>query len=345
VLTLLADPHLPWLEHILPDSVSISRIENGDHLQSELRGKDALLIRTVNKINRSTFPVFPKKLSFIGAATAGTDHVDIEWVRENNITFAHSPGCNARSVAEYVITAIFAAFNGDLNEIRKMTVGIVGFGHTGGNVSKLLNQLGIRWIACDPPLEIRNPEFKSAALDDVLNCDIVSLHVPLTNSGLHPTKYLINKKSILNRRIRLFIHASRGGVADETALLEALDSGSIERCVIDVWEGEPETNPDLLEKAFIVTPHIAGYSQQAKYNASYMVCRQLAHHFSLPFNKETPDELKTINVHSIEELNQVMKTHPMFELGKKLRENPTSFAHLRNTHPLRSEFRFGKIQL
>ncbi|MCH8558084.1 MAG: 4-phosphoerythronate dehydrogenase [Balneolia bacterium] len=341
MITLLSDAHIPWLDHLLPESsVRILSYESDAELRDQIAEADALLTRTVTKVNQQTFPSFPEKLRVIGSATAGTDHIDGEWLAQNNIRFFHSPGCNARAVAEYVITVMIHAFKGDINELRKQKTGIIGYGNTGSQLGRILDRIGLSYVAFDPPREARDSSFKSDSWEDVLDCDILSLHVPITRGGKWPTQHMLSAKSIKQSSFRLIVNAARGGVANEADLLAMKQSGKLGFLALDVWENEPDLNHDILNAADIATPHIAGYSQQAKYEASRIACNSIAKTLGFELNTDEPAYEIAPAISASEGLYLALqKHHPLFHLDGLLRNKPEAFSTLRNSFPLRNEFR------
>lgn len=343
--TILCDAHIPWLNTILPkEQVNICSFNSEAELNSQILKADALLIRTVTKINRTTFPSFPRKLRVVASATAGTDHIDEEWLAENDIRFFHSPGCNARSVAEYVTTAMIHAFGGDFKKLQTQTTGIIGFGHTGTQLARILDRLGMNYTAYDPPREARDSSFKSDSWDDILSCDILSLHAPLTTGGNWPTYHMLSSQSVGNHSFDAIINAARGGVANEADLVQMKESNHLGFLALDVWENEPVMNPDSLKAADIATPHIAGYSQQAKYMASQIACAQIGDVLGFEMKQERPDYKTSPHINAGDGLYLALQNiHPLFELDQLLRNDPGQFAALRNTFPLRDEF--GETEL
>lgn len=337
MVTILADRNIPWLELLPKQDVTLVPFETTDELTQFLPKADALLVRTVHKIKPEHVPPLPKKLRFVGSATAGTDHVDVEWLRKNDVAFAHSPGCNARAVAEYVATTIFAAFNGNIDELKSKKAGIVGFGNTGKQLAGILELMGIPFIANDPPLEEKS-SFRGCTFEEILQCDIISFHIPLTKTGKWPTNKMMGKERLENCNAEVIINASRGGVIDEDTLARrASTNGKI--AVTDVWKNEPITHPLLLNKSLYATPHIAGYSQQAKFKATEMVVNDLCSFFGITKPEALEPSISTI-INASDGLLQVIKQiHPLFTLTEKLKANPASFAELRNKHPLRNEYR------
>jgi erythronate-4-phosphate dehydrogenase len=214
---------------------------------------------------------------FVGSATIGTDHVDRAYLLANDVAFAHAPGSNAQSVVEYVLAALLAVATGEDNAFRNRTVGVVGCGHIGGRLAARLPALGLRVLRCDPPLadaaEAEGRSHNFVPLATVLaDADIVTLHPPLTRTGPHPSFHLIGADELAAMKPNaLLVNASRGAVVDNAALREALEEGQIGGAVLDVWEGEPTPDPDLLRRTRLATPHIAGYSFDGKVQGTAML--------------------------------------------------------------------------
>jgi erythronate-4-phosphate dehydrogenase len=319
----------------------------------DLDGASALLVRTVSKLNAQTLPNIPKTLTFIGTGSSGTDHLDREYLEGNGVTLASSTGCNARSVAEYIMTGLllWREKNSDATGFGK--VGVIGVGKAGSAVSALLGKFGIERVEYDPPRERRDLHFTSASLDEVLACDILTFHVPLTKKGTHPTYHWLNEQKLGSHNYRLVINASRGGVVDEAALLKQYKVGNIGGYLLDVWEAEPDFNPEMAKHAFIATPHIAGYSEQAKINATQMICDQLAAHFGLasktiPCHTHNHEEHLAHNTFDLPSL--ITRLHPIMDYDKALRDlsqhpdKVTLFQNLRVERPYRYEYRYLKIR-
>jgi erythronate-4-phosphate dehydrogenase len=132
-------------------------------------------------------------------------------------------------------------------------------------------------VPYDPPRAIADPTFRSAHYDELFACDILTFHVPLTTAGPHPTHHLVDGAFLGGVRPgAIVINTSRGGVVDSAALIEALRGGRIGAAVLDVWEGEPAVPVDLVESVAIATPHIAGYSTDAKLRGTAMMADAMA---------------------------------------------------------------------
>lgn len=293
-MKIVADQDIFAVERIFQPLGELALLPGRGISKSDLMNADVLLVRSVLTVDRGLLAETPVR--FVGTATSGVDHVDTRWLREAGIAFAHARGANAPAVVEYCLGALARlTLAGRIDETARR-VGVIGAGAIGGRLVKKLRELGYEVIVCDPPLAEAaraksggksSPEQASASdyqsMAAALDCDIVSLHVPLTHTGQHATAGLLDANALARLRPgAVLLQASRGGVVDETALLARLADGPELRCVIDVWEHEPAINTALADKVNLATPHIAGYSEQAKWAAGSMLARQLAAHCKLP---------------------------------------------------------------
>ncbi|MCC5906228.1 MAG: 4-phosphoerythronate dehydrogenase [Balneolaceae bacterium] len=281
-IKILADQYLYKLDKMMPAEVELIRYNPDDGFPENAVEFDVLLIRTVTKINSDTLPE-TGRLKFIGSATAGFDHVEQVYLENQGITFERSEGCNANAVGEYVVTVLHRWAHERKADFQSTKIGIVGCGNTGSSVVQYLQKLGIETVSYDPPKARREPGFSSAGLEELLTCDILTFHTPLSRSGTHSTFHLCSEKW-LSRGFDLIINTARGGVVDEQALLKAQSDGLVRDFILDVWEGEPVFGNDSGRNAFIATPHIAGYSKQAKWKASEIVVKKMLRFFGLNQN-------------------------------------------------------------
>lgn len=285
-LTILVDENIPAVEHCLGDlytdgTVSVRRAGGRALGREQLAGVDALLVRSVTKVNKSLLA--GTGVRFVGTATSGVDHIDRDYLRDEGIGFAHAPGSNANSVVEYVLAAIGVC--GDRLEqlLDGGCVGIVGYGVIGKAVARRFAALNIRYKVYDPWLEptaITCP----ATLEAVLACDVVTLHAELTSEQPWPSYHLLDADALAAvPGTSLLINASRGPVVDNQALLSLLEQKDSPQVILDVWEGEPAINHELLGRVAFATPHIAGYSLDGKLLATTMLCEALTTELNLPW--------------------------------------------------------------
>ncbi len=350
MLNVLADQYLYNLRAHIPDNINLKLYDPAEGLPPDLSDTHALLVRTVNELNPKTLSPIPPSLTFVGTASAGSDHVDIEYLEKYGITFTNAAGCNARSVAEYVVTATLLWAEARNVDLTNVTVGIIGVGHVGTQVEQILNKLGINFVSYDPPRENQESDFSSASLEEVLACNILTFHTPLSRSGDYPTHHWLDEDKLAGRPYELILNTSRGGVIDESALLKAIDDDRIGDTIIDTWEHEPQFSLNTAQKAFLKTPHIAGYSEQAKNNATKIVVHAMLNHFDIPIDQNgTGQNARMIkeDINNFDSLSEVLtKLHPIKEYETELEkiiadypdERGKHFNKLRAQFPLRQEF-------
>lgn len=257
---------------ILPDHVITAE---------DVRDADVLIIRSKTKVDAQLLE--GSRVSFVGSATSGTDHLDAGYLNESLLAWCTAPGCNADSVAEYVATALCCLAHRHGLALAHSTIAVVGVGQIGHRVVRKAEALGMTVLRNDPPLEMATGDVTLMDLEDVLKeADIVTLHVPLTRSGQFPTARLANCGFF--SRVKpgcLFINTSRGEVMDSEGLLFAMSQGAVGHAVLDVWENEPFIPADLLAKVDLGTPHIAGYSFEGRLNGTVTVYREACHYFEV----------------------------------------------------------------
>lgn len=353
---LLADKHILISGEMLPDRVRLTPYDPLNGLPDSLESFDAIFTRTVTPLDETTLSSRSGRLKFVGSATAGTDHADRQWLEDQGIRFAWAPGCNARTVAEYVGTALLLWALDHNIQLSDCTAGIIGVGHAGQATSSLLRELGLRVSHYDPPRQAEDPDFQSDSLEEALSCDLLSFHTSLTREGRWPTWHWLDKNWLSYRKYRLIINAARGGVIEDRALLNALVSGQVESAVLDVWDEEPFFLDALAQKSLIATPHIAGYSIQAKQRAADQLVSALCQEFDLESPvRPKPDPLAqplsppglTESANRPQGLRQILPLlHPIKDydrlfrkmIGKSADEKRIQFQEIRTGYPLRQEY-------
>ncbi|MDO4319970.1 MAG: 4-phosphoerythronate dehydrogenase [Bacteroidales bacterium] len=293
---------------------------------------DAIVVRTRTRCDAALLA--GSKVKFVGTATIGTDHIDLDWCAANGITVANAPGCNAPAVAQYVFSSIIRLVN---RQLRQHTIGIVGVGHVGRIVEQWARALEMPVMLCDPPRQRAEGGDQWSTLDDIARrADIITFHTPLTREGNHATWHLADADFFGRlRRGPIIINAARGPVTDTAAWIDAIDSGITGPAVVDCWEDEPRISLDLLERAAIGTPHIAGYSLQGKIRASQMVLTALCRQFGLP-ELRVAEPAPAPTARSITPSMAWRSYDPMAD-SEALRNAPAAFEQLRNSYNLRNE--------
>lgn len=221
----------------------------------KLRG---MILRTEQRVDPALCARFPE-LEVIATASAGTDHIDAP----PGIQVLDAGGGNADGVADWVVLSLLRRFG---FEGRRPRVGLLGCGNTGSRVAGRLRTLGFPLILVDPPRARRDSSFTSAPLDALFDAEVLSFHVPLNPRGSEDqTEAWLDAERISAwRRPFHLLNAARGPVVDEAAALEALDSGALASWSADVLANERDPDPSLLAALALVTPHIAGRSDDGR---------------------------------------------------------------------------------
>lgn len=221
-----------------------------------------------------------------------------------------------------------------------MTIGIVGVGNVGIKVAKVARELGMRVLLNDLPREEKEGSTNFCSLQFLAEeCDVITFHVPLYKEGKYKTFHLADENFFQSlKRKPVIINTSRGEVIDTNALLKALDSRIILDAIIDVWEHEPEINRELLDKVFIGTPHIAGYSADGKANATRMsldaICKFFQIEADYKINAPTP---ASPIIHAKNHEEAILQIYNPVEDSTRLKNQPEQFETLRGDYPLRRE--------
>ena len=340
-MKIVADKHIPFLEGVFEPYADVIYIDGRQINHDDIIDADALVIRTRTKCNADLLS--GTKVSMIATATIGTDHIDLDYCRENNIEVYNAEGCNAGGVMQYVFSALYGIAARKSIKLDDATMGIIGVGHVGSKVEAMARHLGFNVLLCDPPREASEGSEKFCSLEYLLaNSQIVTLHVPLDET----TRNMADEDFfMLMQPGAIFINASRGEVVDDKALVNAIPKlGAI---VIDTWNNEPNVNADIVEMVDIATPHIAGYSYQGKQNSTASAVRSVAKHFGISQLYDYYPEAD-IPDHDPIRLDLQDKTHgeraavfqynyPIFTDDFRFRMDPSSFEKLRSEYQYRRE--------
>lgn len=278
MLTVAVDENIPLLPEALSSVASVQTFSARTLSLHDLIKTEVLFVRSKTRVNAHLLEGTPVRL--VGTATAGTDHLDLNWLASQGIIAVDAAGCNANSVAEYVLFAALLWSERRGESLHGKTIGIVGYGNVGKRVATLARWLSMQVLVNDPPLRDNSYGFPAECphtelADLVATADIVTLHVPLVHNGSYPTAHLFSSHLLwLLRPETLLIQTSRGGVVDESALLPLLSSRLT--AVLDVWEQEPVINTRLGAACLLATPHIAGYAWEGKVRGAEMMAAAFA---------------------------------------------------------------------
>ncbi len=279
-MKIVADENLSLTDYFFAPFGSVTTHPGRQMTSEVLHGADALLVRSVTKVTPALLleagqdhphPDRPR-IGFVGSATIGVDHLDVDGLQALGVTVANAPGCNAEAVAEYVVTAILT-LRPELSDGQALVLGIVGLGNVGRRLARVAKRLGWHVIGVDPLLTASDLDITQMTLAEMLpQADVVSLHVPLTRDGTWPTYRMINADTLaLMKPAAMLINSARGPVVEEAALVQDLVRMPRRPVVLDVFEHEPRISARLLDQLALATPHIAGYSLEGKARGTEMV--------------------------------------------------------------------------
>ena len=330
-MKIVVDDKIPYLREKLEQIADeVVWLKGSEIAAEDVRDADALVVRTRTRCDEQLLA--GSRVQLVATATIGFDHIDTGYLQRAGIRWTNCPGCNAGSVAQYVECSLLLLERDRGLKLRGTTLGVVGCGHVGSKVRAVGERLGMRVMVCDPPLGL--PDGVSLEVIQQ-SCDVITFHVPLTHEGRYATWHMADDTFFSHlTRVPYIINTSRGAVVDNDALLRALQEGRVRDAVLDVWEGEPQLNQELLQRVFIGTPHIAGYSADGKVNADNMVIDALCHHFHLRHpGRIEPPELPA----GIHATGSPLDFYDPMEDSKRLKKEPSKFEWLRNNYPVRRE--------
>ena len=358
-MKIIADENIPCVEQAFASLGEVTLLPGRSMQPAQLREADILLVRSVTTVDQALLE--HSSVRFVGSATIGFDHVDRAYLQQHDIGFATAPGCNATSAAEYVVSALLVLAGRKDFSLAGKTVGIIGCGNVGSRVRNKLTALDMRCVVNDPPLQAQGGHDDFVPLDEVLQADVITVHVPYTRDGDYPTHHLFD--AALLRKLpsgALFINTSRGAVTDNRALDTLLAERDDLSVVLDVWEGEPAINTSLLQRVELGTPHIAGYSLDGKLRGTEMIYRSACDWFGMPGRWQAADYLPAGSVVEFSESGPsallraaVFSVYDIRADDARLRamlalppgEQPAYFDRLRKEYPVRREFSASSVLL
>lgn len=342
-------PNVKLLPKALPEAELIKEIKN-THLVG---------VRSKTQITEKVLQA-AKKLQAIGCFCIGTNQVDLSAATQRGVAVFNAPYSNTRSVAELIMALSImlirkipdknkAAHEGiwmkDSNgsyEIRGKTLGVIGYGNIGSQVSVLAESLGMHVIYYDvvTKLPLGNAIQKKTLKELMAESDIITLHVPSSAT----TKNMINKNVIAQaKKGAILLNYARGNVVDLKALSEALQKGDLSGAAIDVFPVEPEKNGESFETPLqhlsnvILTPHIGGSTEEAQFNIAIDVSSKLLRYLEAgsSFGSHTVPDLniplqdhthRILHIHKnvpgvLTEINSALSAEHINVLGQYLKTN------------------------
>ncbi len=345
----IIDDKIPYSKGVLEPFGEVLYVPGAKITPEIVKDADAIITRTRTNCNESLLS--GSSVKFIATATIGYDHIDTDYCEKASIVWTNAPGCNSKSVEQYIASALFVLARRKSFQLKGKTIGVVGVGQVGSKVARICELFGMKVMLNDPPRARTEGLDNFCSLKDIIKkADIISFHVPLNMQGEDATFHMANSTffDALQRR-PIVINSCRGEVMDTASAKSAIRKGRVSGLVIDCWENEPGIDPELLGSAELATPHIAGYSKDGKANGTRMCIQAVSRFFGLgiddwkPLKIELPEqtviELDGTNISEEEILAKaVLATYDIRKDDAALRNDPLSFENLRGDYPVRREF-------
>lgn len=332
-MKIIVDENIPYIRGRFGSGCDITYIDQDDFTPERVRDADALLVRTRTRCNADLLG--GSRVRFVGTGTIGTDHLDLPWLRANGITAVNAPGCNAPGVAQYVWSALLRLGF----EPATDRLGVVGCGNIGSIIKAWGENMGTEVWVSDPPKERAGVPGEYHTLDDIMaGCRAVTFHTPLTRTGRDATYHLASDRELgMMGENRILINAARGPVVDNEALLRRIKSDPTLRVALDVWEGEPTVNRELLELVDYGTFHIAGYSRQGKERATRMLLEALQTHSGITMDTSGLEPAYDLATAVLPTAQRILASYDPAVDTAPLRRNPEKFEKLRHDYDYRPE--------
>jgi len=289
-MLIVADENIPLLDAFFAGFGEIRRVPGRSIDRATVEQADVLLVRSVTNVNRALLE--GSKVRFVGTCTIGTDHLDLDYFNETGISWSSAPGCNARGVVDYVLGSLMTLAEIEGVDLPQRTYGVIGAGEVGGRLIKVLKGLGWNVKVCDPPRQAAEGGDYVSLEQIIEQCDVISLHTPLTRTGEGATWHLFDEQRLQQLKPGTWlINAARGPVVDNAALRKVLLQREDLQAVLDVWEAEPEVDVALAELCVLATPHIAGYSLDGKQRGTAQIYQAYCEFIGQPPSTQLSDLL------------------------------------------------------
>jgi erythronate-4-phosphate dehydrogenase len=348
-MKIIIDDKIPYIQGALEPFAEVVYLPGNKTTAAVVKDADAIITRTRTKCNQSLLEGSSVKI--IATATIGYDHIDTEYCDRVGIKWTNAPGCNAKSVEQYIASAIMVMAEKKGWTLAGKTIGIVGVGNVGAKVAAIAEIFGMRVLLNDPPRARMEGDKGFVGLEKILaESDIITVHVPLNLEGIDATYHLADE-ILFSRMSRnpLFINSCRGEVVKTEAIKNAIRTGQISGAVVDCWENEPNLDLELLDLVDLATPHIAGYSRDGKAKGTEMSVNAVSRFLGINLKNwkaskvEKPDNSEIL-IDGTDKTSQqiiseaILATYDIREDDARLRANITTFEKQRGDYPVRREF-------
>lgn len=328
---IVADSAIPFLRGVFEPRAEVRYLPGARIAAKDVAAADALVVRTRTRCDAALLEGSSVRL--IVTATIGFDHIDLEWCAAHGIEVRTAAGCNARGVLQWVAAVLVFLSREQGWEPCERTLGIVGVGHVGSLVREYAAAWGFGVVCCDP-LRAAREGGDFVSLEEVARrADIVTFHTPLDASTRHSADAALLGAL---RPDAVVLNSSRGPVVDGRALL-----ASGHPFALDVWEHEPCLDGELLARAAIATPHVAGYSEQGKATATAMSVAAVARFFGWPLAGWYPAAAAPPTPRPIDWSELCVTIGGFYDIeaeSRRLKAHPEDFETMRDAYRYRREY-------
>ncbi len=348
-MKIIIDDKIPYIRGAFEQVAEVVYLAGSKTTTDIAKDAFALVTRTRTICNKQLLE--GSSVKFIATATIGYDHIDTDYCDSVGIRWTNAPGCNSKSVEQYIASTLIVLAERKNICLNEMTIGVVGVGNVGSKVARIAALFGMKVLLNDPPRERAEGSEMFVSLETIQQqADIITLHVPLNLKGEDATFHLGNDSFFgMLQRKPILINSCRGEVVYTQAVKAALKNSNISAFVCDCWENEPNLDLELLALTELATPHIAGYSKDGKATGTLMSVQAISQFFNLglddwqPTGVELPSNpLIDINGEGLSEQEilskAVLATYDIRNDDKNLRENVSQFEQQRGDYPTRREF-------
>lgn len=355
-MKIIIDDKIPYIKGALEPFVDVIYLSGKKTTPEVVKDADAIITRTRTICNEKLLA--GSSVRFIASATIGFDHIDTNYCKKAGIAWTNAPGCNSKSVEQYIASALMVMTDKKGIILSDKTIGIVGVGNVGSKVSRISELFGMKVLLNDPPRARKEGANGFVELDEILEkSDIITIHVPLIMDGVDKTFHLADDAFFAKaKKNPVFINSCRGEVAVKEALKTAIRSGQVSGAVIDCWENEPDIDTELLSLIDLGTPHIAGYSKDGKAKGTSMSVQAVSKFFGLGIDNwectdiELPSGSTVIEIDGQNKTDQqilseaILATYDIRDDDQAFRDSVESFEKLRGDYPVRREFPVYEIR-
>jgi len=348
-MKIIIDDKIPYIRGAFEGVAEVVYLPGSKTTPEVAKDADAIVTRTRTICNEKLLT--GSSVKFIATATIGFDHIDTDYCEANGIQWTNAPGCNSKSVEQYIASAIMVLAKKNGWNLSEKTIGVVGVGNVGSKVARICEIFGMKVLRNDPPRERVEGSEQFVSIQQVMEeADIITLHVPLNMKGEDATFHLGNESflSALKKK-PVLINSCRGEVIETKAIKDALESGQLSGFVCDCWENEPDIDLELLALTDIATPHIAGYSKDGKATGTLMSVQAISDFFGLGLNEWSPSGVEPplnpvfgidgAGLTEQEILSKaILHTYDIRNDDRDFRADIALFEQLRGDYPTRREF-------